>query len=257
MRSVEYELLMLAAQALAQESRLNDQHDPNRTLVTQRLEQAFASLVRLIAPPTIVEIGALDARFSRNCRKFAPSARIVALEGNPSVFARFRDRVLADNVEYLNKAVADTDGTVVIRAPLREDKAEIPGMTSLLPGRWFSDYNLYETPSVRVDTLLGAAASAPSALWIDVEGAIGLVLAGAETTLASCALLYAELEPSDKMWPGQMLDVEVIRRLAEFGLVPVLRDVYRQDWQYNALFVRDALLSDAEVVAEIKRNMIF
>ena len=59
------------------------------------------------------------------------------------------------------------------------------------------------------------------------------------------------------MWPGQMLDVEVIRRLAEFGLVPVLRDVYRQDWQYNALFVREALLSDAEVVAEIKRNMIF
>jgi FkbM family methyltransferase len=239
MRSVEYELLMLAAQALAQESRLNDKHDPNRTLVT------------------IVEIGALDAQFSRSCRKFAPSARIVALEGNPKVFERFRDLVLADNVEYLNMAVADTDGVVVIRAPLKENNVEIPGMTSLLPGRWFSNYNLYETPSVRIDTLLGAATSAPSALWIDVEGAIGRVLAGAEATLSTCALLYAELEPSDQMWPGQMLDVEVIRRLAEFGLVPVLRDVYRQDWQYNALFVREALLSDAEVVAEIKRNMIF
>ncbi|HEX4870678.1 MAG TPA: hypothetical protein VFV27_00025, partial [Nevskiaceae bacterium] len=74
-------------------------------------------------------------------------------------------------------------------------------------------------------------------LWIDVEGALDQVLAGAQATLSRCDAVYVEVETA-AAWPGQMIDVDVIHHLGQHGLLPVGRDIQRS-WQYNLLFVHE------------------
>ena len=82
-------------------------------------------------------------------------------------------------------------------------------------------------------------------MWIDVEGAIAQVLAGAEHVLADTDLLLCELE-SGSLWKDQMLAVDVIDSLRDKGLVPVARD-FQAALQINVLFIREQLLQQQPI----------
>jgi hypothetical protein len=94
----------------------------------------------------------------------------------------------------------------------------------------------------------------PNAMWVDVEGAIGIVLQGASESLDHCQVLYAEIEQTAR-WQGQLLDIEVVQLLLTHGLVPLARDVQRRGWQYNCIFIRPSLLSEPKVL-QIMREFI-
>jgi FkbM family methyltransferase len=220
-----------------------DLHPPARKRISDDLSKAVQKLVAHLAPETVLEIGAHEASFSRRMKSALPRSRIVAFEANPVVFDTYKSRVLGTGVDYQFKCIADENRSYKFSVP-GTDRAH-PTMGSVLRYTKSDAFATYDVDGVRLDDFLGPVTT-PNAMWIDVEGAIGSVLAGAASSLTHCVLLFAELEAIER-WEGQMLDVEVIALLASHGLVPVLRDIQRHKWQHNILFIREKSLSDPVV----------
>jgi hypothetical protein len=54
-----------------------------RTPVTEALEHMLYEAIDLIKPDTFLEIGAYEAKFSRDMKAAYPNAEVLALEANP------------------------------------------------------------------------------------------------------------------------------------------------------------------------------
>ena len=91
-----------------------------------------------------------------------------------------------------------------------------------------------EVPSARLDSVIPDR-NVNVGAWIDVEGAIREVLAGASGLLPQVAVLKVEVEDA-QIWEGQLISLGVIEHLLAAGLVPVARDA-EYVGQYNVLFV--------------------
>lgn len=207
------------------------------------LAGVVAKVVTALRPATILEIGAHEAGFSQRMKRALPDSRVVAFEANPEVHARHRAVLDAAGVEYLMTCMADTEGERTFNIPVRRTRVKAT-MGSVLEDSEAEDHIRYRVPGVTLDGFLGADQGAV-ALWIDVEGAMGQVLAGGAATLRRCVALFAELETTAR-WPGQTLAHEVLPAITQAGLVPLLADTQRE-WQFNVLFVRPAVLADPAI----------
>ena len=194
----------------------------------------------MLAPRTILEVGAHEATFSCKLKKRLPSARVIAFEANPDVHAKYQDEVRAQGVEYISQCISDVSETVRFSMPIHPKHGAATGMGSVMTDTGYEEFKTYDVPAVPLDDFLGAEADLTSVIWVDVEGALGKVMGGAQRTLASCAALYGEIETKQR-WAGQATDQEIVPVLLSHGLVPLLRDVQRH-WQYNILCIRDALI---------------
>jgi FkbM family methyltransferase len=210
--------------------------------MTRTLSEGFEELVTMLAPRTIVEVGAHEASFSCKLKKRVPSARVVAFEANPDVHAKYEDEVTSHGVEYVSRCISDVSETVRFSMPIHPKHGAATGMGSVMTDTGYEEFKTYDVPAVPLDDFLGAAADLSSAIWVDVEGAMGKVMGGATRTLANCVALYGEIETKQR-WAGQVTDQEVVPILLSYGLVPLLRDVQRH-WQYNILCIRDALIDE-------------
>jgi hypothetical protein len=106
---------------------------------------------------------------------------------------------------------------------------------------------------ITLDDFFGSHACHRAALWIDVEGACGLVLPGATDLLSRSAIVFVELEEQRFWGEGHWLHDQVIGYLWNFGFVPVARD-FEYQYQYNMIMVRQELLGGAtRVNAELAR----
>ena len=218
---------------------------PARRRITAKLVRCFHRLLGEMKPDTVLEIGAHQAEFSREIKeRILPGARVVAFEANPEVHARHKEMVQAAGVEFRHQCVADENRTYRFDIPVRDGR-NLSTMGSLLRDTGEKSFVTHEVEGVRLDDFLGDD-EGTNAMWVDVEGAIGSVLDGARNSLGRCLAFYAEVETTSR-WKDQRLDVDVIRQLAEYGLVPVLRDVYRRTWQYNILFIRESELLNPRV----------
>ncbi|MEH3144329.1 MAG: FkbM family methyltransferase [Methylobacterium frigidaeris] len=220
-----------------------DRHAELRKKGADLLGETVSQLVTLLRPEIVLEIGAHEAKFSRSMKSQLPQSRVVAFEANPTVYKKFEHDVVGHGVEFLFQCVADDNRTYEFSVP-GTDRAH-PTMGSVLKYTQKDVFATYQVPGVRLDTFLNGAKSS-NAMWIDVEGAVGSVLAGASDTLDNCVLLFAELEARER-WEGQMLDSDVIRTLLARGLVPVLRDIQRHKWQHNVLFLREKSLLQPKI----------
>lgn len=220
-----------------------EKHAAARKKISDDLANTVAKLVVHLRPSVVLEIGAHEATFACAMKAALPKSRVVAFEANPEIHGKVEARARAAGVEYLHRCIADENKAYELSVP-GEDRPYL-AMGSLLEYKKQGSFITYTVEGVTLDSFLGDV-SATNVMWIDVEGAIGMVLAAARNSLAQCQLLFAELEASER-WEGQMLDMEVIRRLAEFDLFPVMRDIQRHKWQHNVLFVRGSALRDPEV----------
>lgn len=217
------------------------------------LDDLFLDLVTLLQPRLFVEAGAFDAAVSTGVAAALPNCRVVAYEANPHVFhhhsstSRPQDR----GVQYTFSAVADHQGTAtfhVISSSASTSDDRLAGYSSLhqrAGGDWLGDVG-YEEVTVPCTTLDAEFTewerSAEAALWLDVEGATGAVLSGADVFLDHTSLLKVEIEEVG-FWQDQWLAAEVEGRLHEHGLVAVARDNQDED-QYNAVFGRRGMFDD-------------
>lgn len=213
-----------------------------RKSITRALEEAVNRFIQNIQPELIVEVGAHSAEFSCSVKALLPSADCIAIEANPHVFDRNKEAVARMGVDYRNACISDKYEPVEFIVPIYRDKT-LDNMGGMLQ----YEENLTVAESSRdvimmtadtLDNFLLSSKNKKNFVWIDVEGNAGKVLAGARQTLKTCVALYIEVE-SIKKWVNQSsLDVDIRAMLAKIGFIPVLRDVQRQGWQYNVLFVR-------------------
>jgi FkbM family methyltransferase len=224
-----------------------------RARSTQELERLFFRVVEVFSPELFIEAGAKDAGASRRARECLERARIVAFEANPYTYRRFKKRNARSGaeVEYLHQALSDAPGTAtfhVMETP--EGRPSADGQGSLI--RRQNDARgekKVRVPCTTLDEFFAEHEYQSCALWIDVEGASRQVLSGGREVLRKASVAMIEVE-DQSYWTEQWLVFDVLRAFFEAGMVPVARD-YQSRHQYNVIFVRDALLSDHRVRAEL------
>lgn len=241
-----------ALEALFEDPAHRDVPAKARIPVTRAIESLFDDLIDLLAPKTIVEVGAFEAAFALRAKARHPGAEVIALEANPRVHAHFTGRLKDSGVDYRHLAAGANAGEATIHIPEMIANTAMPHvgrMGSLHVVALRDSRTVTATvPMLPLDRI-APRARAPIALWIDVEGAVAEVLDGAAETLAATDLLICELE-SSPVWEGQTLDRAVRERLEQAGFILVARDC--QKWfQYNAIFARPTLLDKERVAARI------
>lgn len=222
----------------------------------RRVRTAFRTLARLTDPTLTLEIGAFEAGFSRWVRRELPTARAVAFEANPLVWAHHREAVTALGVEYLNLAIGPHNGPVTLNVPRDFDgraRDPVNRMASLGSNLRSEEQVALEVPGIRLDDAVTLGEEDRLVAWIDVEGALGAVLPASAETLRRAAAVYVEVE-AEAMWDGQWLDRDVLEWFDGIGLVPVLRDRQRRE-QYNVLLVARSAASSFEVAQVVRRAL--
>lgn len=228
-----------------------------RQAVDRRVLSFFRAMCRTVEPTVCLELGAHEARFSRWSKRHFPDARCVALEANPYVYEKFRDRLAATGVEYHHLAATATNGTVTLHVPtvtFGKPRTRANRMASLGVHEQASGVEQVEVASVRVDDFLQLDDDDRLVAWIDVEGASEQVLTGGREVLARASAVYIEVE-STEQWPDQWLDVDVADFLHAIGKLPAARDVQR-DQQYNVVFLDADLAARPEIAQRAARVLV-
>ncbi|MBO1755219.1 FkbM family methyltransferase [Allobranchiibius sp. CTAmp26] len=212
------------------------------------LDDLFHAIVEALEPELFLEVGAFEASASHRVRAALPQCRVVAFEASPVNYEHHRGVTDFDGagIEYLHYAVCDRVGTTTILLNLEHPDAEPRpvGWTSMLRHRGFEHVRSVEVPATTLDDVVPGTGG-PIALWVDVEGAAGLVLDGAAHTLPRVDVLKIEVEDLPS-WEGQTISLDITARLLEAGLYAVARDV-EYSTQHNVVFLSERALRSHQV----------
>ncbi|NYJ75152.1 FkbM family methyltransferase [Allobranchiibius huperziae] len=244
---VDAQAVVLDLQLRGQAARFSTALD-GRHRSAQALDDFFHEVVETLAPDLFLEVGAFEATASRRVRAAVPACRVVAFEASPVNYEHHRARTDFDaaGIEYLHSAVSDHTGVTTLLLNLEHagDEPAPVGWTSMLRHRGFEHVRPVEVASTTLDDFVADAADRV-ALWIDVEGAAGLVLDGAARTLSRVDVLKVEVEDVPS-WEGQTLSLDITARLLHAGLYAVARDV-EYSGQHNVVFLSERALRDHHV----------
>lgn len=212
----------------------------------------FFDLIAMKKPETFCDIGANKGEAGRRALARVPGMKVFGFEANPKIHSRYKKVNVDSGVFWINTAVADQNGKLVLYIPKvlaralkgqnlvseRVVEAEDTGKSSLLKRDENAEYEAVEVPAVALDKFLEEHAPVGRvALWIDVEGAASLVLKGAAATLVRTDIIIVEVE-GFSFWQNQALVMQVLDTLYAAGFVPVLRDREYHDAQFNIIFLR-------------------
>ena len=204
------------------------------------LEDAFIDLAAALQPTLSVEIGAHEASFSERLKAKCPALHAIAFEASPRVFGFHAARLQLPTVgvDYRHLAISDEDGIAELRMPVDQDGAPLDaGISSLLHRANFPHgYETARVPALTLDSALADFDTTGSVAWIDVEGAQHKIIAGGREYFTRVAALYIEVERV-AVWTEQRIDGELTDMLADFSLIPVMRDELASS-QFNQIYVR-------------------
>jgi FkbM family methyltransferase len=226
--------------------------------IDRRVQRFFREMCTDIRPTITLELGAHEASFSRWAKRSFPEARAVAVEANPYVHEKYRERLTAEGVEYHHLAAASTNGPVTITIPTQvgtRTLGKANRMASLAIHQDEHGHESVEVDAKRMDDFVSFDDDDRVVAWIDVEGASDQVLAGSSELLRRADAIYIEVEPAGK-WHGQWLDVDVARFFHEIGKVPATRDIQRRTY-YNVVYLDAALAAQEEVSERAARVMLW
>lgn len=210
----------------------------------------FDGLLGLLQPSVVCDVGAFNGDESARFARIVPESRIVAFEASENNIDEYwRDNARwsqLPQVSWEHMAVTDHSGTVTFNildwgqasggvdwsrgaSSLRERLDDLKSRKS-------------EVVATRLDDYFGDVSDDLFALWIDVEGALDQVLAGASSVLERTLLLRAEVERKT-LWQGQTLAPDIKRHLERRGFACLgdthLPDAYDQS---DILYIRTDLL---------------
>jgi FkbM family methyltransferase len=217
----------------------------------EAFKDLFQSLIAKIDAKLILEVGAHEAEFSSQVAKNMPNSKVLAYEANPFVYKKFKNKLPA-NVEYLNLAVGVDNNPkkffIPRFIPTQNEGIEIgvTNTTSSLRSRSnesvLQDEVVCECTTIDL-IMLDNNWMSPCAIWIDVEGAVGDVLFGANKSLKrNVALIYVEQELRS-IWDGQWLASEIEEYLFSKNFIPVVRDC-ETIWQFNQIYINNNYLNN-------------
>lgn len=226
----------------------------DRKRSAKELVNLFLRMNARIQPRATFEIGAREAYFSRCIQRDLPTAASFAFEANPHNHEMFGSGAREAGVDYRHLAITDHSGPVTFMLQkTRRGKPVGPnvGNNSLLALKTTpAEYEEITVPGSSLSDFISSEdLTGPFSAWIDVEGAIGMVLEGADSVLSDFHIIMCEVEDREN-WQGQWLVSNVHAHMTKNGFVPVARD-YEYVHQHNIIYCRkDIWLSVRDLVAE-------
>jgi FkbM family methyltransferase len=187
------------------------------------MREVFYGFVKATRPDIICDVGCFSGEDAIRFSAIAPESRLYAFEANSDNIVRYiNNRPGLERVTIEYAAVCEVDGEVsfhVLEATggaedwrraassLNNRANNVPSVSVIVP-------------SVRLDTYFKNEIDTDSTfiLWIDVEGALDRVFAGAEKVLSQTILFRAEVERQE-FWIGQKLAKEIISMAEDMGFV--------------------------------------
>jgi FkbM family methyltransferase len=218
------------------------------------LVELFFDLVALAEVERFVEAGAKEASASARAARMPGITSVTAFEANPFTYKRFASRLDQLPLRYEHLALCDAPGEVTFRVLLdREGRPSANGRGSMFRRiRYEPGFDEVLVPAVTLDGYFEADRGRPTAIWIDVEGASGDVLRGAQHLLSDTAVVIIEVEERP-VWAGDhWLRPSIVSFLHQHGLTPVARDLQSR-FQHNIVLVRGDLLDRPAIRARLAR----
>jgi FkbM family methyltransferase len=199
--------------------------------------------VRPSAIEQIVIVGMHEADEIPRMRRAYPNARYLGFEPNPETHARLlKTFANHSDVEVRKLALSNQPGSTTFY------EMDQPGNGSLLkpdPKGW-AEMTQWKSAGMRsfeveLSTLDREAAqlSRVDLLWMDVQGAEGLVLAGGNETLRRTRAVFLEVALTQSPYEGTVLFPEIATRLQRDNFICAGLGIDGWNGTGNALFVRD------------------
>jgi FkbM family methyltransferase len=229
--------------------------DPNipftkMSIRDERLRQIFDNLCAAFKPSIVCDIGAFNGDESWRFAHLLPESKVVAFEASPQNYKQFyveNDRFKSvPNFRVNHKAVANYNGEISFNVLDAEDtSADWRRAANSIMSRTDGNTSKQVTvPCTTLDSYFGTYAIQDNtfAMWLDVEGALDKVLAGAPEVLSKTLFLRAEVEWKE-LWAGQVLAPEMKQLIEGYGF-QLLGDSYIPNGydQSDVVFVNKKLL---------------
>ncbi|WP_052208241.1 FkbM family methyltransferase [Croceibacterium mercuriale] len=187
------------------------------------LRDIFDQLCLICCPSLICDIGAFNGDESYRFAHLMPESTVFAFEASPQNYQQFyvdsARFASVPNFHVSHRAITDYDGEIAFNV-LDADEANDwqRGANSILQRTDGVTSKSVTVPCSTLDASFGGNVIDRNtfALWIDVEGALDKVLAGAQKVLSKTLFLRAEVEWKE-CWVGQKLASELKEMIGAYG----------------------------------------
>lgn len=205
------------------------------------VRDAFDALLVALRPDNICDIGCFNCDESARFQRLQPDAKLFAFEAKEQNIREFiSQRTDIGNVVVINAAVSDKDGEVMFNVLKMPPDAELwrRSASSLKLRNDDLPYDAVPVRSIRLDTYFEKSVEAGEtfALWIDVEGALELVLNGAANVLSRTLLIRCEVERRE-YWRNQLTAEYFYSFFGELGF-----NIIADTWSRGVFDQSDILL---------------
>lgn len=211
--------------------------------VILRTKYAFHTLLWLLDPDVILDVGSMDGSDSRKFKKLVPKADVVAFEGNPNNYrAMCTDADLQKSgIRVVNRLVTNLAGTrsFFVQRPIDTTSGFNRGTSSAMQrseeGMETEEVHL---DAVRLDSFLTQeyADKKRAAMWIDVEGHAYEVLEGLREAQNRVYLIHVEVE-TQEIWPGQKVEADILALAKSMGLIAIAHGSH--EVQHDLILIKE------------------
>jgi FkbM family methyltransferase len=194
----------------------------------------------------IIQIGSFDVREYNRLRNLG-FQNYVFVDANPSVCKELEIRFSKENHKVINCAVSnksDESVELLLLSHLQSSSILEPHLHVSIYPKLSEIVGAINIPSITIDDLVLRYAIDQSEftfLMMDIQGAEGLAIAGAQKTLPNFDFVYSEINYLE-MYKGCMLEIEFTKRLHDAGFEKVLEFDVGCGWG-DAFYVKKKLIS--------------
>lgn len=192
-----------------------------------RTKYAFHTLLWLLEPDIILDVGSMDGADSKKFKALIPTADVIAFEANPYNYQSMRsdDSLRHAGIQIVHRLVSNQEGTRTFF--VQQPTGSIPSInkgTSSALRRSEQGMETLEVSldAVRIDSFLAQAhpESRRVAMWIDVEGHAYEVLESLREVKDFIYLIHIEVETGE-IWQGQKIEKDVLALAQNMGFILV------------------------------------
>lgn len=197
-----------------------------------RTKYAFHTLLWLLKPDLILDVGSMDGSDAKKFTKLVPTADVVAFEGNPNNYSDMLSDVELQKlgVRIEHKLISNQPGNRSFFVQLPKcDSTKFNRGTSSAIRRTEQGMDIEEVSigAVRIDSFLTQEYPDKKcvALWIDVEGHSYEALEGIHKVIDHVYVIHIETE-TQEMWTGQKIESDILALAKSKGFIHIARGAH-------------------------------